>query len=164
MVRGMAKTVGLETLDVGSLGYFVGLRFNSAVEAQLGQTDHRELRASHGFLFQHLVHGRKTISELARRMEVTQQAASKAVGELERMGYVRRTADDSDARVSRVELTEKAWDAVKLGRELRAELEEKLRRKHGAKAIAAARAVLAEVLETLGGVPAVRSRRVIQPR
>lgn len=160
----MANKVDSDALDLGQLGYFVGLRFNQHVERQLSATDHGALRPSHGFLFQHLTDGAKTISALAARMDITQQGASKAVSELESMGYVRRTADASDGRLSCVELTEKAWDAVKLSRELRGELEDRLRRKHGAKAIVTARKVLAEVLESLGGAPAVRSRRSGQTR
>lgn len=150
--------------DLGQLGFFVGLRFNREVERQLGGTDHGALRPSHRALFQHLLNGSKTISALAAGLEVTQQGASKAVLELEAMGYVRRTADASDGRLSCVELTDKGWDAVKLSRELRGELEDRLRRRHGAKAIDTARKVLAEVLESLGGAPAARSRRSGQKR
>ena len=39
-----------------------------------------------------------TIGALAERLEVTQQAASKSVADLERRGYVERTPDPDDAR------------------------------------------------------------------
>ena len=43
---------------------------------------------------------------------------------------------------------------------MRGALERKLRRKHGDRAVEAARTLLADVLETLGGAAQVRARRV----
>src|SRR4051812_41476892 len=63
-----------------------------------------DLRPSHGYLFQHLVTGPKSITGLAQAMEMTNQGASKAVIELETMGYVRRDVSESDARSREVAL------------------------------------------------------------
>ena len=51
-----------------------------------------DLRFADGFVFQHLVAGPVTIGALAERLDVTQQAASKSVADLERRGYVERAA------------------------------------------------------------------------
>ncbi|MEZ4239345.1 MAG: MarR family transcriptional regulator [Myxococcota bacterium] len=67
-------------------------------------------------MFQHLVERSPTIGELAERLGVTQQAASKAVAELEGLGYVARAADPADSRVRRVSLTARGWDAVERAR------------------------------------------------
>jgi len=56
-------------------------------------------------VFQHLVPGALPVGELARRMAVSQQAASKAAAELERFGYLERTPDPGDARVRRLALS-----------------------------------------------------------
>ena len=57
------------------------------------------LRFSHGFLVQRLVEAEQAIAALAAALEVTQQAVSKTVAELEGLGYVRRRPDPRDARV-----------------------------------------------------------------
>src|SRR5204863_3802125 len=92
-------------LDLGYLAQFVGAAFASAVQERLAAEGFDGLRFSHGYLVQHLVEGERTIGELAERLEVTQQAVSKTVAELEGLGYLERLADAADARVRRVRLT-----------------------------------------------------------
>ena len=58
-----------------------------------------DLRFADGVVFQHLVPGPLAIGELGERMGVSQQAASKAVADLERRGYVERVAGPDDGRV-----------------------------------------------------------------
>jgi DNA-binding MarR family transcriptional regulator len=160
--------VEVEALDIGYLALFVGLAFGQRVQEQLAARGFGDLRFSHGYLFQHLVAGERTIGELAERLEVTQQAASKSVAELEALGYVERTTDAGDARVRRVRLSERGQSAVAHSRRLRAQLESRLARtfvrKHGARAVSRTRALLAQALGALGGLEAVRARRVVVPR
>lgn len=158
------ESVDERGLDLGYLALFVGYAFNHEVQTRLEEHGFKGLRQSHGFVFQHLVDGPRTIGELAERLEVTQQAASKAVAELEGLGYVERSADEADARVRRVRLSARGQEAVAFSRRARAALERRIEERHGARALAETRARLADVLETLGGVPAVRARRVRMPR
>jgi DNA-binding MarR family transcriptional regulator len=95
---------------------------------------------------------------------MTQQGASKAVAELERLGYAERLPDPQDARVRRVTLTPRGHEAVAAARRARAALEDRLRQRFGAPALDAARALLADLLDTLGGAAAVRRREVRPPR
>jgi DNA-binding MarR family transcriptional regulator len=69
-------------------------------------------------VFQHLVPGPVPVSALAGALGVSQQAASKSVIELERMGYVRRQGT-ADRRVRVVELTDRGEAAVREARRLR---------------------------------------------
>ncbi len=94
---------------------------------------------------------------------MTQQAASKTVAELEKLGYVEE-AGSEDARVRRVRLSERGRAAVDKSRAVRAGLEERFKRAHGSRAVAEAHQLLADVLESLGGAEAVRNRRVRAPR
>ncbi|WP_434425757.1 MarR family winged helix-turn-helix transcriptional regulator [Nannocystis pusilla] len=151
-------------LDLGHLALFVGLAFADKAQAELAAAGFAELRFSHGFVIQHLIGAERTIGELATRLQVTQQAASKAVVELEALGYVERFADEADARVRRVRLTARGQAAVTRSRKARAALQRRLVARHGEAALAACQAVLADVLDTLGGADAVRSRRVLAPR
>ena len=58
----------------------------------------REVRYSHGFLIQQLVEGPRPVGEIAENLGVTSQAVSKAVRELEALGYVERAARSGATR------------------------------------------------------------------
>ena len=143
-----AVTFDPEQLDVVLAALFAGLALNERVAERIREGGFPDVRFSHGFVFQHLVPGPLPIGELARRMGVSQQAASKSAAELERLGYVERVADPADARVRQVALSARARVA--------AELEESL----GPRRTATLRRALLDTLETAGGVEAVRARRV----
>lgn len=161
--RKEAAAVQPGSLDLGHLALFVGMRVNDVVLEELHAAGFMGLRYAHGFVFQHLLGGPRSISELAGLLEVTQQAASKTVAELEKLGYVEE-AGSEDARVRRVRLSSRGQAAVDKGRALRAGLEERWKRAHGSRALEEARGLLADLLESLGGAEAVRTRRVRQPR
>jgi len=161
--RKPAEPVRLEELDLGYLALFVGMRMNELVLEQVHAAGYPGLRHSHGFVFQHLLGGPRSVSELAALLDVTQQAASKTVAELERLGFIEDTASD-DARVRRVCLSSHGMAAVEKGRAVRAELQKRLERSHGSQAVEATRKVLADVLSSLGGAEVVRSRKLRQPR
>ena len=87
-------------LDTGTLALFVGQAAAALVQEQLAAQGFGDLRFSHGYVFQHLIDGEPTVGELAAQLGMTQQGASKAVAELERLGYCERVADAADARVA----------------------------------------------------------------
>jgi DNA-binding MarR family transcriptional regulator len=64
-----------------------------------------DLRPGQRGLLGFLASGPVTVHELAERLGITAQGASKAVIELEDQGYVRRRVDTSDRRTRVVELT-----------------------------------------------------------
>jgi DNA-binding MarR family transcriptional regulator len=161
--RTEGPALSLEELDLGYLALFVGMRVNELVLEEVHAAGFPGLRYTHGFVFQHLHSGPKSISELAALLEVTQQAASKTVAELERLGFVEQTASD-DARVRRVQLSAHGLAAVEKGRAIRAGLEKRFERTLGRPAVEDARRLLARVLESLGGAESVRTRRVRLPR
>ncbi|MES1174761.1 MAG: MarR family transcriptional regulator [Myxococcales bacterium] len=151
-----------EGLDLGYLSLFVGLRFNELVLEALLAAGFTGIRHAHGYVFQHLLTGPLAVSELARHLGVTQQAASKSVAELTSLGYLEDTGS-ADARVRRVALTEQARAAIEKTRSIRAGYQRRLSKKHGAEVARACR-LLASVLEDLGGAEAVRTRKVRAPR
>ena len=112
-------------------------------------------------MFQHLVPGPLPVGELARRMGVSQQAASKAAAELERLGYLERSPDPADARVRRLALSARGREAVAAGRDARARGRGRAgASRSGPRRAAALRRALLDALEAAGGVEAVRARRV----
>ena len=158
-----ASAVRLEALDLGYLALFVGMRVNELALEELHAAGFTGLRHAHGYVFQHLLSGDKSISELATLLEVTQQAASKTVAELEQLGFLEETAS-ADARVRRVTLSARGLAAVEKSRSIRAGLQERFEHAHGTRAVGQARKLLAKVLDSLGGAEAVRARRVRLPR
>ena len=134
------------------------------IQRRLAADGFGDLRFSDGFVFQHLVEGPATIGVLAERLEVTQQAASKSVADLERRGYVARTPDPADARARLVALTERGRGAIEGGRRHRAALGAELGEKLGPRRVEAAGRLLDDVVAVLGADAAVRGRRVRAPR
>lgn len=147
-------------LDVVSAMFLAGLALNEEAVRRLAAAGHPELRISHGFLIQHVVDGPRPVGELADRMGVTQQAASKAVAELIRLGYLERRPDPDDARVRLIGLSARGTAAVALTRKIRADMETELAARLGGDRVAALRSDAWAVLEWTGGAAAVRARRV----
>jgi len=150
-------------LDVTLLALFAGWASADQVAQRLTERGF-SVRFGDGLIFQHLVGAPRSISELATRMEVTQQAASKAVADLHRRGWVDLSTDPQDRRAKVVALSERGLAAVEAGRVARAELVSELDRECGAQDMAAARRVLTMMINRHGGDVAIRSRRVLPPR
>ena len=149
--------------DLPLAALFAGWALADEVQRRIAAEGHAELRMADGVVFQHLVPGPQTIGALAERLGVSQQAASKAVADLERRGYVRREADPADGRARRAALTARGEDAIAAGRRHRAAVEAELAQRLGPQRVEAARRTLVDALEAFGGSAAVRNRRVRPP-
>src|SRR6185437_5343242 len=111
--------------DLGYLGLFLGLRVNEMVRERMHQAGFEKVRDSHGYVIQHLIEKERSITELAQRMEVTQQAASKVVAELVELGVV-ELSPGADRRSRKVRLSLRGWSIVRLGRQVRKQIENRL--------------------------------------
>jgi DNA-binding MarR family transcriptional regulator len=150
-------------LDIAYLGFFLGLRVNELVLHQGIAQGFGQMRESHGYVVQHLIESERSITELARRMNVTQQAASKQIAELVRHGLV-ESSPAADKRARRIRLSAHGWNAVRLSRRARRTIDARLRRAVGASKYDAARSALVACLDALGGLAQVRARRIREPR
>ncbi|MFC9844563.1 MarR family winged helix-turn-helix transcriptional regulator [Streptomyces sp. NPDC060223] len=160
----MQQPVAPQDLDTGTLALFVGSAAADRIQQQLDGQGFGDLRISHGYVFQHLIEGQPTVGELAAKLEMTQQGASKAVADLERLGYTERVPDPRDARIRRIRLTGRGRSAVDAARRARRVQDRRLAERVGEQRLAELRAVLAELLDELGGTEAVRRRAVRAPR
>jgi DNA-binding MarR family transcriptional regulator len=149
--------------DLSLAALFAGWALADEVQRRIAADGMDDLRVADGVVFQHLVGGPRTIGALAERLGVTQQAASKAVADLERRGYVRREADPGDRRARHVALTARGEGAIEAGRRHRAAVDAELAERLGPDRVEAARRTLVDALEALGGSGAVRRRRVRPP-
>ena len=150
-------------LDLPLASLFAGWAMADELSRRLAAGGMDDLRFADGVLFQHLVEGPRTIGSLAERLEVTQQAVSKSVADLERRGYVTRAPDPDDARARRVALTDRGDAAIEAGRRHRAAIEAELGARLGGRRVAGARRLLNEVVAALGADAPVRGRRVLPP-
>jgi DNA-binding MarR family transcriptional regulator len=150
-------------LDLVTAVHLGGLALVAESLRRLHAAGFPDLRTSHGFVIQHVVEGPRTAGEMARRMGISQQGASKAVGELVRLGYLERAPAPGDARVRLVGLSARGWEAVRTTRRLRAEVEAELVEVLGPDRAAALHGAALAALEWAGGAAAVRERRVPGP-
>ena len=123
----------------------------------------QNVRESHGYLIQHLIEKDRSITELAQRIEVTQQAASKTVAELAKLGIL-DVVPGADRRAKTVKLSARGRAAVHASRQIRRRIEARLIRSLGAAEYDAARSILSAALNALGGIKRIRTRRVLPPQ
>ena len=150
--------------DLSLASLFTGWALADEVQRRLVADGFGDTRFADGVVFQYLVGGPVTISTLAERMNVTQQAASKSVADLEKRGYLSREPDPADARARTVVLTERGADVIGAARRHRAALESELRQALGADRVEQARVLLVDVINLLGAAPALRARAARPPR
>jgi DNA-binding MarR family transcriptional regulator len=150
-------------LDLGYLALFFGLRVNELVLARAKRAGFGGVRESHGYVIQHLIESDRSISDLARRMEISQQAASKVIAELAKLEIVEvRTA--ANRREKRVRLSARGWEAVRRGRMTRRRIERRVIGEVGAKDYDQAKSILLRCLTALGGLERIRARRIRSPQ
>jgi DNA-binding MarR family transcriptional regulator len=118
------------------------------------------VRYSDGYAFQHLVAGPLAVSELGRRLGVTQQAASLQVADLERRDLVRRVPHPTDGRSRLVELSARGRRAVEAARRARQAVATELADVLGPRRMAGLLGGLRAVSEHTGAVERMGSRRL----
>ena len=150
-------------LDLPYLGFFLGLRVNELVAAELVDAGFKAVRQSHGFVVQHLIAQDRTITELARRMEVSQQAASKVVAEMKALGILESVPGD-DRRAKLIRLSPRGREAVTQSRAARRRIEARLIKAIGTRKYSVGKRLLIACLDTLGGLGRISSRRIRAPR
>jgi DNA-binding MarR family transcriptional regulator len=129
------------------------------ITAALADAGYGDLRPSDGYLVQHLQQGARTIGDLAGKLGITAQGVSKIVIEMERKGYVTRTASAGDQRRRFVELTQRGWEAIHATRRARAHVNRELRASLGSGASAFLDQVH-QLADSSGALAALAERRL----
>ncbi|MFD7184985.1 MarR family winged helix-turn-helix transcriptional regulator [Streptomyces sp. NPDC056637] len=111
----MARSPGAE-LALLLLGGFQSMVDD--VHSELAHRGHPGVRASHEFALRAIDEGANTASELGRRLSVSKQGAARTITALEKLGYVEREPDPSDARLKRLRVTDRGHDMMTLGASL----------------------------------------------
>lgn len=84
-------------------------------------------------------------SDLAARLRISKQALNYLLGQLERLGYLERVADDADLRSRRIALTTRGQEALRVIRDAVAEVEAAWSEQLGAERFTQLRALLHEL-------------------
>ena len=93
-----AQVLDPQVLELSLTAQFAAWAMLDEVSDRLTAEGFGDTRSADGVVVQHLVDGPRSITDLAARMGVTQQAASKSVADLEARGYVARRIDPEDRR------------------------------------------------------------------
>src|SRR5262245_49871387 len=136
--------------DLSLASLFAGWALADEIQRRLAADGFADARFADGVVFQHLVAGPVTISTLAERLGVTQQATSKSIADLEMRRYVARRPDPGDARARHVVLTERGQGVIAAARRHRAALDAELRQTLGDGRVEEARLLLVETIGLLG--------------
>lgn len=158
-----SKPIDLEKLDLAYIALFLGQRVNELVVQRLVRAGFTSVRESHGYVVQHLIECERSISDLARRMGVTQQAASKTVAEMVRLGVL-KAATAEDRRAKMIRISERGWKSIHFSRRARVQIDRRLTKAVGREAYEHTKEALIQCLDELGGVQRIQSRRVRQPQ
>jgi DNA-binding MarR family transcriptional regulator len=107
------------------------------------------LRPAHTSLFPHIDKEGTRLTELARRLGVTKQAAGQLVSDLETLEVVERLDDPADGRAKLVRFTRKGMEALHHGLSVLRGIEAELEQRLGEARMRALHAALAEVVDEL---------------
>jgi DNA-binding MarR family transcriptional regulator len=150
--------------DLSLASLFAGWALADELQRRLADEGFADSRFADGVVFQHLVAGPVTISTLAEKLGVTQQAASKSVADLWTRGYVSRRPDPADARARIVVLTDRGQAVIAAARKHRAAIDAEVRTALGDAAVENTRLLLIDLINHLGASPSLRARAVRPPR
>ncbi|MFI6893853.1 MarR family winged helix-turn-helix transcriptional regulator [Streptomyces sp. NPDC050256] len=120
--------------------------------AELAERGHEDVRTVHDFALHSILSGADSVSELARRMSVTRQAAAKTLAVLEERDYVAREPDPADGRRTRLRVTDHGLALLAQGEAIFDELREQWEEQVGAASVS----VVEEALRSLVGDHAIR--------
>ena len=110
-------------LNLGLLLFVPYRALENHVFASLARAGFDDLTVARGRLFQRISPTGSRLTDLADQAQVTKQAASGLVDELERAGYVSRVPDPTDARARLIQIAPRGAAAVEVAAAAVAEVE-----------------------------------------
>ena len=96
---------------------------SEVLHRRIAERGHPEVRDAHGRVLEFLDDAGTSVSELARRAQMTKQSMADLVAHLERHGYVERIPDPADRRAKLVRATARGQEVYAIARDVVAELE-----------------------------------------
>src|SRR5438128_1677151 len=127
-----------DTSDGADLGILLTLALRAFVDQLHRELDVRgfaDVRPAFGVVFRALREEPLTLTDLASRLGVTKQAASKVVDEMVELRLVRRRASPTDARAKLLVLTPRGRRAMATAMQVGAEIDARLADQTGRRAV-----------------------------
>jgi DNA-binding MarR family transcriptional regulator len=149
--------------DIGLLATVVGQATGDRVLAALRHAGYDDVRTAHGYIFQGVLAGDRTTTELAERLGVSVQAVSKTVIELERAGYLTRERAAEDGRARTISLTARGERMIATSRAARRSVAEELATAMGERDAARLAVLMRRAVEHLDAAAAIAGRRLRPP-
>lgn len=135
--------------DTTALAWHLLVGIRKRLTAELTARGLTDLRPGQNALLHSLSAGTTRITELARQFDVTAQAISLLIDQLESGGYVTRVVDPADRRARIVRLTERGQTAAACVDETYARINVEWAERVGAERLQECRATLAELVAAL---------------
>jgi DNA-binding GntR family transcriptional regulator/DNA-binding MarR family transcriptional regulator len=153
--RDMSDSDQVGPLMIGALVTMIGHDLRRRVTAALHAQGYADYRSTYHEVFMLTRAEGSRITELAELAQVTRQAMSELVTELERRGYVERSPDPTDRRAVLVRRTARGWQVNVIARQVVQEAQREWAARVGEHAYANMLAVLQQVVALIGP-PAAR--------
>jgi DNA-binding MarR family transcriptional regulator len=138
-----------EPLDFGVLLNVAFGAFKLQLHRHLAEAGFDDLGPSFGYVFRLLLARPASLRDVADRLGISPPGALKLVDDMVAKGYVERHEHPQDGRIKQLTLTERGRQAVSQARRFHALFEQGLAQRLGASDVAAARAVLEQVVAHL---------------
>jgi DNA-binding MarR family transcriptional regulator len=132
-------------LDLGILFGLAFAAFSRELRASL-EEDGWKLHNSFGYVARNLAAGPLSLTELAKRLDITGPGALKIVQSMEDAGHLERVPDANDARSKLLQLTKEGRSALQAARAFHQKFERELIKDHGEKKVAALRELLTDIV------------------
>lgn len=148
MVKPLTNPFAGRQPPLGSLVNVAGRVLNSALDARLVSSGFGDLGAAHAPIFMAIDAEGSSVTELARALRTTKQATGELIRHLQSGGYVEVEVDQRDRRARKVALTERGWDALRVGVDVIADFDHWLDGVIGADRVAEFRDNLTRIVHT----------------
>ena len=133
--------------DFGILLLLAYQGFTRALHRDLEAHGLDEIHRSDGYVFRALADGPRRIVDLAAGLDVSKQAASQIVADMEARKLIRRSPDPLDGRASQVALTKRGRTALDAAHDFHRRFEDDLIERLGSRKAAAVRAGLQAIID-----------------
>jgi DNA-binding MarR family transcriptional regulator len=135
------------------LGVLLGLAYQTLVREL---NEHMaaagfDIKTQYGYVFRALLKEDLTSTKFGARLGMTTQGAAKLIDEMERLGYVEKHPDPTDARVRVLRLADRGRRAVAEARKFHQAFEDRLAERYGTEDAAALRRVLVALVDDAYG-------------
>ncbi len=148
MVKSLTNPFLNRPTPLGSLLTAAGQRCSGELDASLRAAGFADLRSAHAAVFMSIEPEGSRVTELAERTRMTKQAAGELIRYLTDRGYLTVSPDPSDRRAKQVRLTERGWEAIRLGERVIGDFDRWLDATVGAREVARLRRLLTRIAET----------------